>query len=232
MNLLLQLLLVATLCAGMYCSKKVESKEVSEPEILESSFYGLEDTEQPEVDDTEENLTPTTPSPRRGRGGRGKGHSGGRRHKHKGQHAQMWSNKDATDEQKLDHICGALLSDKSHDHHTKYFMKKMERMDPAVKEQFITAMTSRKTHMLKCCKLEESDREQCVTEYHKERYNRVCKNEEPLCVWALMKGTTDQSSATVDKCCALQDEERVDCFVSARAAYKQNKWQKKKHFIV
>jgi len=228
MKLLLQLVLCVTLFAGLYCRRGRQEKEVKneETEVLEASFYGLDETER---EATEEETTTT--AWRRGGGGRG-GKGSGRKHRGQPHHEKMWQGfKDMTPEQKLDKVCSELESPRSRGH-AKHMADKMSRLEPEVRDQITTLIANRKTQMLECCKMEVTERVQCATDYHKERYNRVCNKKEPLCVWALLKGTTSQTSATVDKCCALQGDERVDCFTAARPQFKQNKWQKKKHFIV
>jgi len=236
MRLLLQLLLATALFAGLNCSRGDTEVEVSSPEaeVLESNFYGIEDPER-EAEDTEDDTVSTTSMPSRRAGGRGRWN--GRRHGHRGSHShhnnsRTWSrHRNYTDEEKLNHVCQFLLSPRNRSE-SRHMSEKMSRLEPAVRDQITTVLANRKAAMLECCNMVEAERLMCATNYHKARYNSVCNNEEPLCVWSLMKGTTSQSTATVDRCCAFQDDERVNCFVAARNSFQRNRWQKKKHFRI
>jgi len=229
MNFILQLLLATTLFAGLYCSS-VNKVSNPETEVLETNFYGIEDPER--VEEPEEEVVTTTVSSRRS-GGRGRWSN--RKQKQRGEHShhdRTWNKrKNYTMEEKLEHVCQSLESHRSRSN-SRYVSEKVGRLEPSVREQIARVIANRKERMLECCGLVDAARMECATNFHKERYNRVCNNEEPLCIWVLMKGGASQTTATVEKCCAFQDDERVSCFVTAKSSYQKSKWQKKKHFII
>jgi hypothetical protein len=98
-----------------------------------------------------------------------------------------------------------------------------------MREQINNVLAPRKAAMEACCQLTGEERMSCVENIKRERYERVCNNEEPLCIWAALKmqrsGERSNSATEIkDRCCALQDQERYTCFTEARGNY-QNRHQ-------
>jgi hypothetical protein len=109
--------------------------------------------------------------------------------------------------------------------------RKLQRLTPDVRRTVTTVMASRKAEMAVCCQKPATERVQCAEEMSRKRYDRVCNNEEPLCVWALMKGSESSSSSsdTTNKCCTKEGAERYACFTEARNALQSQRGQRRSH---
>jgi len=219
MNLILQLVLVATLFAGLNCGGDLaQDPTANDSEVLEGSFYGIEITQ----DEPEAESEVTTRSSRRG----GEGH---RRHRHRGHHGHHGFRQNMTAAEKLEKICQTIQSTTPRSH-ARHMAEKLNRLDPEMKQQITTILTNRKAEMQQCCQLATTEREECAANLQQERYERVCNGEEPMCIWAAMKGiTTPSSDAVLQRCCALEGADRVSCFETARAAYKRSRFSKKRN---
>lgn len=220
MNIVLQVLLAICLVAGL----RARGDSPPESDDLDVEFFGIDDSDRGIVDDIEDDANAdddiTTPASRPGHG---------RRHRdrqHKGRHngrrgPNRWN---WTAEQKIGYICNATQSTVSNARIK--FTTKLNRLNSEVREQITSALAVRKEQMAACCQLAGAQRMQCAHNIRKQRYNRVCNNEEPLCIWSIMKKQSNErlakSTATKERCCALQDQERYTCFDAARESYRHN----------
>jgi len=223
MNIVFQLLLATCLVAGLYAT----GDNVND--ALDASFYGLEESVRGTVEDTEQNneideettTVPSSPSSRWNKN-RGTGHREHHGRRHGSQHGGGWNHGNWTDEQKINHICRVMSSPSSSSR--SRHASKMNRLSPETREQINNVLAPRKAAMEACCKLTGSERVSCVDDIKRARYERVCNNEEPLCIWAAMKRQQSSERQTAsteikDRCCALQDQERFTCFGEARGNY-------------
>jgi len=122
----------------------------------------------------------------------------------------------------MNYVCSALQSNPSTT--AGWMSQKLARLSPENREALLAVLETRKTAMRACCLLEGAERTQCVDDMTAERYERVCNNEEPLCIWSSFRQGADQSpnavttpSPTVTKCCEFEGTERVQCFNTERA---------------
>jgi len=156
----------------------------------------------------------TTLRPFRRSGSDRHGRHGHRRH---GRHHRRthWSG-NWTSEEKLNYLCNKL-SNPNGDWMSK-FQHKFSRLSDEQKTRVREVMTARQSSTSSCCQLTStSERQQCVDNLRQQRYERVCSGQEPLCIFAEIMGASSQSSATVDRCCALTGQERSTCFTEARS---------------
>jgi len=243
MKMIIQLLLASCLAVGCLAQQPAQDETIPDQTIddiaeaavdpvLESYFDAIpapevipsERTEGTEmiplvpsqsVEDTAAADSPQDTRQGRGRGGYGRrGHHGRGHRGHRGHSSGNW-----TSEQKMDHICGALqgpgVSRKE-----RWMAAKLARLAPATRERFTALLAARKTEMLQCCNQTGSERILCVDTMNRQRYDRVCAGEEPMCIWSVIKGTEIRSSDTVTSCCASTGEPRYDCFDAARRSYR------------
>lgn len=225
MNIVLQLLLAICLIAGLHATGDSLPDNVSDD--IDDGFFGMDEPgmDRVTVDDAEDDVDDdddvTTPAPRRG---------SGHRHRYRGhhgrQHGRHGGGRSGTAEQKIEHICSVIQSASS-SRRMRNFAAKLGRLSPEVREQINASLTARKEEMTRCCQLTGEERMQCVADMRKERYERVCNDEEPLCIWSIMKTQSSErvskASAIKERCCALQEQERVTCFTGARETYRQNR---------
>jgi len=232
MNIIFQLLLATCVVAALYTT--ASSGDIVN-DALDVSFYGLEEPERGTVEETEENAEEedemtTVAGPRWGKH-RGFGQRGHQGRRHGGQRGGGRVRGNWTTEQKVNHICRAMSSQASSGRN-RHHESKLKRLSPEAREQVNNLMAPRKAVMEACCQLTGSERLTCVDNIRNERYERVCNNEEPLCIWAVVFGqqSSDRQKASTeikDRCCALQDQERYSCFSEARGNY-QNRHQSRR----
>jgi len=211
-----------TIVADSYAQSSVEASHAGD--VLDGSFFGLDDTErdsdmvatEPNADVEPEAVEPTTPgAPERRPGHRHRHHS--RPHRHHRHHRPRGA---LTSEEKLTQVCKALTT--PNNRRERKLNDKLARLTPENRQILTNVLTARKASMRLCCALEGSERTQCVADLTTQRYNRVCANQEPLCVWSVFRrqpaaaaaaetGTTTPSPV-LERCCALQGTERNQCF--------------------
>jgi len=214
MNVIFQLLLATCLVAGLYATGEASSDD-NGSDVLDKGYYGME--ELPGVDDATIEDEATTTVPRRGQGYKHRHHGSGRNNQRRNRNNRgNW-----TSEQKIEHICNAIQSPSNLQ--SRHFEGKMSRLSPEIRATLTTHLAARKEEMTACCQLDVSEKLGCVDNMRKMRYQRICQNEEPMCIWSSIKGQsaerTAQATATKDRCCALQDEERNTCFADVKKNY-------------
>jgi hypothetical protein len=223
MNIVFQLLLFVCLVAGLHTTVIETSPSDSVSDDLDEGYFGLDDSERGPLDDTENDVDvddePTTPASRRPNGPRHRQkHPNGRQ---RGWHRQARGN--WTAEQKIGHICTAIQST-TPNARSRHLAAKMNRLSPEVREQITSTLAARKQEMTACCQLDAAERLGCVENIRTQRYERVCNNEEPLCIWSTIKKQSNERSTKLstikDRCCALQDQERTTCFTEVRKNYR------------
>jgi hypothetical protein len=118
----------------------------------------------------------------------------------------------------MDHICGAIQSAEI-SRKERWMTSRLARLAPETRDRLTSLLAARKAEMVQCCQQTGSARVECGETMNRQRYDRVCNQEEPLCIWAAIKGTDTSSSATVTTCCASTGQPRYDCFAAARRNY-------------
>jgi hypothetical protein len=237
--MLLSLLLAACLAAGLHASQTDESADVLPQADIVESYTGLEnvaDEESPEPD-TEEGEGATTPdstSTGGRRGHRGRGGHGRRGHRH---HHHDRPNGNWTADQKMDFICRAIESPEA-GRKARDITARLERLSDDVRANLTSLLAARKAEMVACCALAGDARTSCVETLREQRLDRICRGEEPPCIWSLIKrGSSSSSSSSgrsgrsrsnsgpqisqpiaspISACCDQTGADRANCFSTAR----------------
>jgi len=211
---------IAVLCVNAY-------EPTNSQDELDVDFYGLDaadsvdaPSEESETDEVENDeaamIDATTLRPFRRPGSHGRREQLYNERRHGRHHRRTHWGGNWTSEEKLNYLCNKL-SNPSGDWMSK-FQHKFSRMSDEQKTRMREMMTARQSSMSFCCQLTSTnERQQCVDTLRQQRYDRVCNGQEPLCIFAEMKGTSSQSTGTVDRCCALTGQERSTCFTEARS---------------
>jgi len=217
-------------CIAVLCVNAYEPVDVNSQDVLDVDFYGLDaaesidaPSEESETDEVENDeaamIDATTLRPFRRSGSEHRHGRHGHRHNERrhGRHQRRthWGG-NWTSEEKLNHLCNKL-SNANEDWMSK-FQHMFARMSDEQKTRMREMMIARQSSMSLCCQLtSNNERQQCVDTLRQQRYDRVCNGQEPLCIFAEIMGTSSQSTATVDRCCALTGQERSTCFTEARS---------------
>lgn len=226
MNIVFQVFLFVCLVAGLQTTAIGSSPSDGVSDNLDEVYFGLDGSDREPDDDTENEVDldeeTTTPVSRRVNGLRHRQkHPNGRQ---RGWHRNARGN--WTAEQKIGHICATIQSSMQSARSRK-FAAKMNRLSPEVRKQINSTLAARKQEMTACCQLDATERLGCVESIRTQRYERVCNNEEPLCIWSTIKKQSNERSAKLsaikDKCCALQDQERSTCFTGVRESYRHTR---------
>jgi hypothetical protein len=113
-------------------------------------------------------------------------------------------------------------------------MLDVHHVDSDTRDAMLGIWNRRRNEMLNCCS-RETNKLECVREMQTARFDRVCSGEEPVCPWALLgrQRPADRADATngmpgiTERCCAMQGEERMQCFTNGMNNYRRGRYNRR-----
>jgi len=139
-----------------------------------------------------------------------------------------WANGTTTTDERIAFICDRLRG--APGHHATHMLD-VHHVNGSTRDAMLAIWNRRRTEMLHCCDV-DTDKPGCVREMLAARFDRVCSGAEPVCPWALMgrqrstRGPTTADTPVMpgikERCCAMEDEQRTQCFATGMDTYRRN----------